>query len=77
MNFSEAADHFGLSWDTIQNWLNGKHGPVSKGQAKKRHLPDDQEEVLCDWILHMAETGKAMSKQALCANVMTILAAKI
>ena len=42
-NFSEAADHFGLSQDTVWNWLNGKHRPASKGQAKRRHLPDGQE----------------------------------
>ena len=68
-NLSEAACHFGLSRDTIRNRQKGIHGPASKGQGKNRLLPDAQEQVLCDWIILMAEIGEPLSKQALRAKV--------
>ena len=68
INLSEAACHFGISWDTIQNQQKGTHGPALKAQKKKRLLSDDQEQVLCDWVLFSAEIGEAMSKHALHAK---------
>ena len=54
--------------DTIQNWWKGTHGPALKTQKKRGLLSDDQEQVLCDWILFSVEIGEAMSKCALHAK---------
>ena len=64
-NLSEAACHFRISQHTIWNWQKETHGPASKAQKKRRLLSDDQEQVLCNWILFSAEIGEAMSKHAL------------
>ena len=52
----------------IQYWKDGTHGPASKGQEKSRHLTDEEEVTLCEWILCAVEMGEPMSKQALHAK---------
>lgn len=56
--------HFGVGHNTVQSQIDGIHGPASKGQENNRHLTETQEKTLCEWVLHAAEMGEPMSKQA-------------
>ncbi len=68
-NVSQAARQFGVCRDTLRRRQQVLNGPSSKAQERRQLLTEAQEQALCEWIIHLAEMGEPLSKQALRAHV--------
>ena len=66
---SAVARHFNVSRFILFHRQQGHTGPLSNCQENNRSLTPVQEQILVEWIKHLADRGEPLSKRAIHAKV--------